>query len=52
MAQPESFGCLSGSSNVKEVSMPVRKKRSSASKSKAKLKTNMAKKKAGKKKKK
>jgi hypothetical protein len=50
-AQPGGFGCLSGSSTVKEVSMPVRKKRSSATKSKPKLKTNM-KKKAGKKKKK
>jgi hypothetical protein len=49
-AQLAGFRSLSGSSTVKEVSMPVRKK-SSATKSKPKLKTSM-KKKAGKKKKK
>jgi hypothetical protein len=53
VASQRGFRSLSGSSNVKEVSMPVTKKRSSATSSKSKLKTNMAvKKKAGKKKKK
>jgi hypothetical protein len=45
------FGACPAAATVKEVSMPAKKKRSSATKSKSKLKTNM-KKKAGKKKKK
>jgi hypothetical protein len=45
------FGACPAAALVKEVSMPVKKKSSSATKSKPKLKTNM-KKKAGKKKKK
>ena len=54
MVQPEVegvFGACPAAAKLEEVSMPVKKKRSSVTKSKPKLKTSM-KKKAGKKKKK
>jgi hypothetical protein len=53
-AQPKGsggFGACPAAAKLEEVSMPVKKRRSSATKSKPKLKTSM-KKKAGKKKKK